>query len=284
MAIVDVYDNVRRLDLILTESGTPNWNPVMHENNFRLQKGTQNFIEFKVRDNDRKPINLLGKSLQCNINYPDGKVNLIQKELRMIDPQKGLVGLVLQPHDMMDWPLGTLSFNVTMDTDSGFSRMLYVSEVDSPYGWIVVDDGPYLGPTPSMTGKFYTNMTNDDPVTYVWSSDIFPGSNRSYNATGTMTMVLTTKEFSGTLKAYGSLESSKPLMTDEVWFPLDVNSSDSVAFDNFTGNTLVSLKAKVEWVMFEIIPLDYNPNDANQDASKAFSIDDVITSMQFRNI
>lgn len=285
MAIIDVYDNVRRIDLVLTESSAPNWNPIMNQNHFRLQKGTKNLIEFKVRNNDRRPVNLLGKSLQCNINYPDGHANLIQKELRVIDAQKGLVGLVLLPHEMMDWPLGPLSFNVTMDTEDGFSRMLYVSESDRANGWLHVDDGPYLGPLPTMTSGLYKSMTNDDPETYVWYSDILPGSNRAYNTSGTMTLVLTTKEYSGTITAYGSLETSMPQMTDDVWFPLDVNGSDDsqITYDNHTGNNLITLRANVEWVMFAFSPADYDVNQADQDASVAFNLEDEIPEIQFRN-
>lgn len=284
MAIIDIYDNVRRIDLVLTESTAPNWNPVMNHNHFNIQKGTKNLIEFKVRNNDRRPINLLGKSLQCNINYQDGKTNLIQKELKMIDPQKGLVGLVLLPHEMMNWPLGPLSFNVTIDTGDGFSRMLCVTESDRSNGWLYVNDGPYMGPSPTMTSGLYKNMCNDDPETYVWYSDIMPGSNRAYNPTGSMTLVLTTTQYSGDIKAYGSLETSMPQFTDDVWFPIDMNDSGSqITFDNHTGNNLITLRANVEWVLFSFTPENYDVNQADQDASVAFKLEDEIPEIQFRN-
>lgn len=285
MPIIDVYDRVRRINVVLPEYSVPNWNPIMNQNHFRIQKGTKNYVEFQVRNNDRKPINLLDKTLVCNVNYPDGHANLIQKKLHMVDPLKGIVALVLLPNELMNWPLGSLSFNITSETPDGFSRMLYVTESDRTNGWLYVDDGPYLGPMPTIKSGLYKNMSNNTPVSYTWYSDILPGSNRAFNNTGTMTAVITTDLYSGTISAFGSLEESMPQFTDEVWFNLNINDSETntMVFDHQTGNILLVMTANVNWVMFSFVPTNYDPNQAYQDASTAFDLNTQICEIQFRN-
>lgn len=281
MPIVNIYDKPYVIDLVLTDSSTPNWNPIMNQNHFRVQKGTENQIEFKVRDNNRRPVNLRGKQLFVNINYPEKQTHLMKKKLEIVDTAKGVVQLVLLPHEMVEWPIGSLSFNITLETEAGHCRMLYVSESDNPNGFFLIEDGYYLGPKPTMSSRIFREKTNNHPETYGWFTDIFPGSNRAYNPASLMSAVFVTNNFSGTIKAYGSLETNVPQFTDDVWFPLEMSESGN--FVHSTGTHLITLQANVEWVMFTIKSDDFYVASVDQDASLAFKLEDQITSVQFRN-
>ena len=66
---VFLYDTRRKVELTLRESpsGVVNWNLPMNTNDFRVFKDVYNSIEFVVRNTDRKPINMMGRSAEINL-------------------------------------------------------------------------------------------------------------------------------------------------------------------------------------------------------------------------
>lgn len=273
MARIDILDNIRRIDLVLSETGSQNWNPIMNDNSFKIQKGSKNVVEFKIRDSDRRPINVQGKIIECNINYPDGKSFLFSKKLAVVDPSKGLMSMTLLPWELMTWPLGPLSFNVTIKDIDGV-RMLYVGEIDSPNGWIEVQDGPYMGPIPSFEPKTFIHMTNNSPISYQCFSDVMPGSNRAFNESGLMSFVFVMNNYSGSIKIWGSLEPSVPQSTDDVWFLI----SDEFSYNGQSGTILENVISKVEWVIIEFIPVI-----PLGETWETFDLKSLIEKIQYRN-
>lgn len=280
---IDIFDVPYRINLVLPDSSLSNWNSIMDRNSFKIQKGTKNVIEFVIRNNDRKPINIRGKTLQCNVNYKEGNVHLIRKKLEIVDANRGLVTLSLYPHEMVEWPIGVLEFNVTVDTEDGYPRMLYVRECDHVTGYFEINDGPYLGPVPTMTSKFYREFNDNVKQVFTWYSDIFAGSNRAYNPSGLMTFIMSLDNFSGTIKAFGSLETSMPQNNDNTWFKLDINGQDHLDYSGQSGTELQTIEASVNWVMFTFEPENFDTKSVNLDYTQTYHLEDHILSFEFRN-
>ena len=70
-------------------NGVQNMNSGYGKADFVVYKGTDSYLEFYVKDIDRKPINLLGKSLSISIiNFYTNELMLV-RNLEIVNAQRG---------------------------------------------------------------------------------------------------------------------------------------------------------------------------------------------------
>jgi hypothetical protein len=174
---VFIYDIKRLVQLVLRESGgSTNWNLPMNSNDFRVFKDVQNAIEFVVRNTDRKPINMMGRT--AAINFYDQRTNKLMwsSALQVINDAKGICKLVIQPDVTSDWNLGSYSYSVTVTNVDGSVHMLYTDQDESQRGFFELRQGPIFDPRPS-TVITYDQLTHDQVSTH-WlpSWRTFPAS------------------------------------------------------------------------------------------------------------
>src|ERR1700691_5112794 len=228
MAEIFLYDSIRKINLTYSISSTPNWNLPMNESFFKLYKGSKNIIEFSVRNNDRKSINICNRILNIIINDIESKQTLIKKILTIVDDRYGKVSLVLEAEEINNWPEGLLTFVVMIEEPDGGSRMLYVDQVETSRAFLELLPGAFLGPVPSIDcSNFFTVTTDFSPLVVSYFSDVFPGNIQSNKSNDLQTAAVYLENFYGQIFVLGSLELNQPLNSDNVWFNITTNHGDS---------------------------------------------------------
>jgi len=273
---VFLYDTRRKVELTLRESpsGVVNWNLPMNTNDFRVFKDVYNSIEFVVRNTDRKPINMMGRSAEINLYDQRTSKLLHNTPLKVINEAKGICTLEIAPDITSDWFLQTYSYSVVVTNADGTRHMLYVDQNESQRGFFELMQGPSFDPHPSFEISWeqfsLTSEYIDSNHTSLRYSTAFPGSMQRNNTSGLHTLVAYFNNFSGTLKIQGSVEDGSPTLND--WYDIKV-----LELDKKTGVEAVSFEANLMWVRFWVL----NKAD-NQDAPLE-SIEGEITKLVFRN-
>lgn len=253
---VQLYYEPRYIFVNVAEPGTPNWNLPMNETRFKIFKGSHNLVQFIVRNNDRKPINIRGKKLFITVNNEDQVRTLIHKKLKIADADQGIVHLVLEPFETLDWPLGYLEFNISIKED-GLTRLISMDESQNARGFLEVEQGIFVGPRPSLETCTFTSVkVNDFPDTYRYYSDVFPGTLNTSNYTGLNTAAITTENYTGRLWVMGCMEQEIPQNRDASWFIINVNTEDQpwIDFCSSTGTTNIDFICRCYWIIFKFDP------------------------------
>ena len=234
---VELYYDNRFCNITLSEISAPNWNLPMNENRFKIYKNSNTVVQFILRNNDRKPLNLSGKCLHITINDEYNTKQLMHKCLEVVDEKQGQVKLVTRPHEVHEWPVGNLNFNVSIDEGDG-NRLLYLDQMETARGFLQVCEGPYVGPKPSQHVTNFTPLMIDDiPTKYRIWSDVMAGSAKTDNFDGIQTLSIKLCNYTGNITIYLSLEKSLPLVTDQVWFPIDTKRSNNIQVASISPET-----------------------------------------------
>jgi hypothetical protein len=276
---VFLIDKKRKIELTLREfpHGVVNWNLPMNTNDFRVFKDVQNTIEFVVRNTDRKPVNMMGRSAKINIY--DHRTNKLMwtKDLKIVNEAKGICKLNIEPDIMADWLLQTYSYSVTVTNTDGSTHMLYVDANECQRGFLELLQGPVFDPRPSQTVLYEDLHTfaeeEDGGETSFRFSSALPGSMQTGNTAGLHTVVLHNDNFTGKLTVQGSVEPGTPGLWD--WFDIETHE-----FDHNTGIHAYSIEANLMWVRFWV----YNAYEQLEDDELVLPADQgKITRITFRS-
>jgi hypothetical protein len=275
---VFLIDKKRKIEMTLRETGgTVNWNLPMNTNDFRVFRDVQNTIEFVVRDTDRKPINMMGRSAE--IIFYDHRIDreLWRKELRVINEARGICKLTIEPDIMADWFLQTYSYQVAVTNPDGAVHLLYVDANETQRGFFELLQGPRFLPRISETVTYEelllsTQMPVDGRIAYRATSAI-PGSLQVDDYTGVHTLAAYLDNFTGELIIEGSVEEGTP--TEEEWFTIQTHE-----FDHETSTQGYSFEANLMWWRVKI----FNQNDQNPYGEPPLEEDlGKVTKLVFRN-
>ena len=248
---VVLYDKKRIIELTFGESyDARTWNLPMNSNDFRIFKDVQNDVEFVVRNTDRKPVNLAGRTAKINLFDQNTGTLLHQQELIVTDELKGYCRLVLLPDVTADWFLQTYSYSVQVTNENGATFMLYTDQAQSQTGFFELAQGPIFDPRPSYEVEYDNLSTTDIWInnndTLIRYSSAFPGSLQRNNTTGVHTVAAYLNNFTGTFKIQGALDIAVPLETS--WFDIEVNQ-----YDHLTSIETWTFEANLNWVRFWLI-------------------------------
>lgn len=269
---VFLYETKRKVELTLRESGgSVNWNLPMNTNDFKVFKDVFNNIEFVVRDTDRKPINMMGRSAEITLYDHRTSRSLWVQPLKVVNEARGICRLTITPDVTEDWYLQTYSYSVTVtDADQSY-HMLFVDANESQRGFFQLVQGPRFDPQPSyeITAFKPEQAGADDDLHYLMSSAL-PGALQRGSASGLHTAVAYLNNFSGTLEIQGSVEEGSP--TEEEWYVVETRT-----YDHQSGLDAFNFVANLNWVRFRI---------TNRYAADEFTLDvnkGEITKLVFRN-
>jgi len=237
--------------------GVKNENRPMTQTDFSIQKGGLVSIDFVVRNNDRKPINLVGKKLVLVLmDRTTGKVQL-RKRMKVIDPHKGRVIVNFDPRDLGDITPRHYRYSVVMTNEDGSQEFLYFDQkqaatrhlevrndaVPRVQDALVIDMTP-TNLTPQGLGGF------GDPFITRWYAGAYPAS------CGITTIAVYTTKFYGKLWVQGSI-AEQPSDEDTEWYDLDLGTGHPYyQFVNTTGIESFNFSDKMKWIRFVVEPDD----------------------------
>ena len=164
-----------------------------------VYKGVDSTIGFEVKNQDRKPVNLLGKTIMVHLMDVRTGNLIVQRRASIGNGADGFCEFTLFSSDIVDVATGIYQLSAVIYDSDGISRSLFTDHNRSATMEIEILDGAYPKYQPSVECTF-TQLGN------TWVSQPI-ASNLQKNDTSTLhTIQIKVSEFKGKISALVSLE------------------------------------------------------------------------------
>lgn len=267
MATVYLYKYREYVHLVQADKDVPNINLPMITYDNKIYKGVTNTIDFVIRNNDRKPISMVGYRLVAQIrevNNPTKSTTppemLLEKDLIMVDETAGKAKLMLDPEDIQDWGTGYYRYSIrTVNTD-GRNELLYTDINKETWGNFELIEGISSSLTPPIiveASKFTPTPAGNYDVKYCTGA--MPGDAQAQRASGTHTIAAYTTKWSGKIWVEGSLTNEPPLPSE--WFVIPIGAGADyleVKADDPIGVKLINFTMNLYWLRIIYQPAPMN--------------------------
>jgi len=222
-------------------------NGPMIQYNTKIYKGATNTIDFVVRNNDRKPINLAGYQIDALIQRVEQPELLLEKSVQATNELTGRARLTLLPSDIDDWLSSFYRYTIRLTDVTGRQEYLYTDINRSTSGTFELVDSMSmaLSPAKEIKASAFSPFPTGE-YDNAWITGSLPGDAQDNKANGMHTIVAYTKnKFLGEFWIQGSLTINPPLQTDWFNIPLTTESpqfnytetdSPSIRVFNLSGN------------------------------------------------
>lgn len=234
------------VQLWLTNNGVPNINAPMIQYNTKIYKGATNTIDFVVRNNDRKPVNLVGYQIDALIQRVEQPEILLDKPVRATDETAGKAQLILYDNEIGNWLAGFYRYAIRLTDVTGRQTYLYTDVNRNTFSTFELIEGMAVSLAPSIvlpSSKFTPYPYGEYDST--WTTGALEGDAQANRANGMHTVVAYTTNFLGDFWIQASLKTSTPTEVD--WFDIALSSSSNyfsyikenspkIKVFNFTGN------------------------------------------------
>jgi hypothetical protein len=250
------------VQLWYTNGNAPNINGPMIQYDTKVYKGGTNTIDFVVRNNDRKPVNLAGYQIDALIQRVESVTTIPGNgysplaELLLIQPVQtlqdtaGTCRLVLTDLEIGHWLGGYYRYTIRLTDVTGVQTFLYTDINRSTYGTFELIEGMSTSLVPAINVPAYqfTPETIDDLTNqYIFASGALAGDAQAERSNGMHTMVAYTGNgYAGKLWIQVSLTLSAPTAVDWSNIPIGNGTdyfqyippynSPRIKVFNFTGN------------------------------------------------
>ena len=246
----------REIEVVcLDKSGTSSvttylGNMPMYDGHHKLHKGIDNTLRFKIKDTDRKSIDLSGKTIIWKMYDRESRENVLFRYLDITNATKGMASLVITTADTIMLPEGFYQFAM-YTVENGVEQIIYTDTYDNAKGTIEVIDDIYPQFEDSQeTTTFFpvTTTINGEEVT-TYTSTTFDGSGNTIKSKSLHTIALYFDGFTGTVNINGDL-SEQPSLNDTDWFDLTPNLfyDKNIIVNNETGVQAYMVNANVNWI------------------------------------
>jgi len=250
------------IELFELNNGVKNKNMALSDSDFKVHKGADTLIEFSLRNNDRKPINLVGKEAMVTIIDITNESILFQKNIKILNESKGLVQLKLSSAEISSWPTGFLRYSALLINEDGTKTLLATDLNSSSTGTIEVKGDALPGlfePVVLDPLKFTpiefkdVSLAFNTPDTRFVSDAIIGDAQKGFSD-GLHTFSVKGTNFTGELSVLGSLE---PLPSSNIvapvvdWFPIQLTADSTIlSFTDFTGIQAFNFISNITWLKF----------------------------------
>ena len=217
----------------------------MNNRPVKIYKSTDSLISFRIKDQDRKAMNLNGLDLTANLTKTQDKPSTISKPLLLTDEYNGAAELSLTEKDIRQLESGLYYLTVTVKDADDIVRPLYSDYNQRVSGTVEILDTelPTLIDSTSLstfselggTGNFYTSVVEGDA--------------RKHDKTGLHTFAVYATSFTGKLYAEGTLDLIGNDSSD--WFTLDLSLANPFALlTAFSGIDAFNFSGIIAWIRF----------------------------------
>jgi hypothetical protein len=257
MATVYLYRYREYVHLVQADRNVPNINLPMIIYDTKVYKGVTNTIDFVIRNNDRKPISLVGYTLIAQIREVDNISRastppeiLLEKNLIPIDETAGKYKLILDPMDIESWDTGYYQFNIRTIGLDGVNELLYTDINKSTWSNFELIEGISSSLMPPLTidaRQFTPSPIGEEGEVFVTGA--LPGDAQSQKASGTHTIAVYADTWLGKVWVEGSLTNQPPLPSE--WFKIKIYpGQDYLQIDPSEGNVvkLINFTMNLYWL------------------------------------
>lgn len=242
-----------------------NWPMIQYD--IKCYKGVTNTLDFVIRNNERRPVNLVGLEMECVIQNQNNGQIMITKPVEVTVPLEGKAKLVLDPGDIEDWPANYYDYVVRVTNVNGIQQLFYTDINKTATGSFQLFDGVLRSEVPAteiLAAQFTsTPLGLADDIMFI--SGAYPGDAQAQKASGLHTVAVYQTKWQGSFFIQASLQNDSPLPQEWFYIPLGTNSPFYI-FDSSNnsddGPTLFNFSLNAYWVRFGFIPVwagDQNP-------------------------
>lgn len=261
--------------LTLIDHGVENNNMPFGDSDFKIYRGAHNPIEFVVRDNDRKPIPLVGKCITMTVIDFFTKLVKFQKNAQVIDGPKGRIRVTFDPPDIESLPAGFYKYSMLIMNEDNTNNLLHIDKDQRAAGFFELIDNvlPELVESMRILGSQFTEVNISPPTTTptIYISGACPADSVNCERDGLHTVVVYATDYAGKFYVQGSLETS-PSSNDNEWFDISLTAFTSyyelgntpTADDTFSGIEAFNFTANIRWIRFKHVPDDDNTGTIDQ--------------------
>lgn len=235
----------------LPNQGVRNVNLGWGDADFVVYKGAFSNLEFVVRDVDRKAIKLNGVRVYATLINNNTQELYLERELEIVNPEKGMCKLVLAPADLVSWEKGFIRYSLMLQNiDSNEHNYLYNDLNQEAIGYIELRDRASPTPAKTVVLDSFTPVEalRGDPTTFYTGAIKGPGQ-LSYTKS-LLTMAIYFTEFSGTFFVEATLE---PISdgNNANWTKLELMPfSSNISVSNKNGIDAYNIEGEYQWLRF----------------------------------
>lgn len=213
-----------------------------------IYKGVDSTLGFEVKNQDRKPINLLGKSIMVNIMQVRTGELVVQRRARLIEPESGFCEFTVFSSDIIDLDPGLYQLSAVVYEADGIAQALYTDNNRKVTLELEVSDGAYPKFIPSVELQF-SQLGNS------WVSQPVASNLQKNDSSNFHTIQIKVTNFTGTIEALVSMEYDSMGNYYPVKF---VNDKYKIEFDSATDIQGWNFLADARWVK-----ILYTPDNSN---------------------
>lgn len=220
----------------LGDNGVKNVNIGWGDADFILNKGANGVLEFVIRDIDRKPVKLLGVSINCSIINNSNEELVLEKELLITDYINGRGKIIITPSDMQNWEIGFYRYVLTFNNlDNEDFVYLYNDFNQEVVGYIELRDKAIGKPPKAQEQTSFTPVKPNIGDETRYYSGVFKGPAQLGYTSNLMTVAFYGSNFTGNVYAEISLD---PIADQNIqnWVPIQlVPGQDFVSFNDLNA-------------------------------------------------
>lgn len=238
----------QRSILIYAEGHSRTQNMPFNTTRKTIYKGVDSTLGFDVKNQDRKPVNLLGKDIMVNIMQVRTGELVVQRRARLVEPDSGYCEFTVFSSDIIDLDPGLYQLSAVIYDIDGMAKSLYTDNNRRATMELEISDGAYPKFIDSVPLSFSQLGSS-------WVSQPV-ASNLQKNDSSTLhTIQISITNYTGTVEALVSLEYDS--MGN--YFPVKfVNDKFKIEFNGTTDIQGWNFIADARWVK-----ILYTPDSSN---------------------
>jgi hypothetical protein len=267
------------IGLTQTNHGVRNNSLPFNDSDFKVFRNAYNPIDFIIRDNNRRPINVIGKKVVMTVwqfsreTYAQKIENrrvqpqrgevILQKTAKCIDGRKGKIRVTFTPQETSEWEPLTYRYTMMIENEDKTHNMLAVDQNQDASGFFEYIDRVLPEPCETVVVTDFTPVNSVSP-TYTpteYISSAYPGDAIFREDNGLHTVAVYGTDYAGMFYVEATLEEH-PEALDQDWFRVRLSSFfEGVELGNvphpdctFTGIEAFNFTASVRWVRFRHVP------------------------------
>lgn len=215
-----LLDYPQRTILIYAEGYSRTNNMPFNITRKTIYKGVDNTLGFDIKNQDRKPVSLLNKTVVVNLMQVRTGELLVQRRAKIISPDQGACEVVIFSNDVVELDPGLYQLSAVVYDEDGNTKPLYADHNRRTTLEVEIADGAYPRFTESIPLAF-TQLGSS------FISQPLPGNLQKNDSSLLHTIQIQVTNFKGTVEALVSLEYD----SGGNYFPVKfVNDSQKIQF------------------------------------------------------
>ena len=213
-----------------------------------IYKGVDSTLGFDVKNQDRKPVNLLGRDIMVNIMQVRTGELVLQRRAKLVEPESGFCEFTVFSSDVVDLDPGIYQLSAVVYDVDGMAKSLYTDNNRRATMEIEISDGAFPKFIPSVPLTFSQLGSS-------WVSQPVASNLQKNDSSNLHTIQIKVTNFTGKIEALVSLEYD----SGGNYFPVKfVNDKFQIEFDNLTDIQGWNFIADARW-----IKILYTPDPTN---------------------